>query len=121
MVLSLLRRLFFGATVQERRRKFAKSLDGRLPTPKHLRQLGRMLHDAFCEIRSHRDDLDLVSALADTFHSQPFVMFSPEFQWSWLRMFLEGLERQYPKVGQQSIYAFDEMVGFQAEPGSGDR
>src|SRR5262249_3948623 len=118
MTLSLLHRLIFGATVAERRREFAKALDGQLPTPEQMRRLGRMLGDALCEIRCRHRDPNLVFALADAFHCQPFVMFAPEFQWSWFLIFLEGLERQYPEVGRRYIEAFDEMVGFQAEPGT---
>jgi hypothetical protein len=107
--------LIFGATVQERRREFAKALDGRLPTPEQLRLLGRMLGEALIEIRSRHRDPDLVFALADAFHSQPFVMFAPEFQWSWFLIFLEGLERQYPEVGRRYVAAFDQVVGFQSD------
>ena len=103
--------------MQERRRDFAKALDGRLPTPEQMRQLGRMLGDALVEIRCRTRDPELVFALADAFHCLPDVMFTPEFQWSWFLIFLEGLERQYPEVGRRYIAAFDEVVGFRAEPG----
>ena len=118
MALSLLRRLIFGATVQERRRKFANALDGSLPTPEQMRQLGRMLGDALVEIRCRNRDPELVFALADAFHCLPSVMFAPEFQWSWFLIFLEGLERLHPEVGRRYIAAFDKVVGFQAVPGT---
>ena len=116
MALSLLRPLIVGATVQERRREFAKALDGQLPTLDQMRQLGLMAGDAFIEIRCRTRDPELVFALADAFHCLPSVMFAAEFKWSWFLMFLEGLERLYPEVGRQYITAFDEVVGFRAEP-----
>jgi len=118
MAFSLLRRLIFGATVKERRREFAKALDGRLPTSEQLLQLGRMAADAFGEIRCYHRDPELVFALADAFHCLPSIMFAPEFQWSWFLIFLEGLERLYPEVGRRYIAAFDEVVGFPVEPGA---
>ena len=102
--------------MQVRRREFAKARDGQLPTPEQMSMLARMLGDAFCDIRCCSEDPNLVHALADAFHSQPYVMFSPDFQWSWLLVFLEGLERQYPEVGLRYITAFDKIWGFQAEP-----
>jgi hypothetical protein len=116
MTLSFLRHLIFGATLHERRREFAKGLDGSLPTPEQMRRLGHMLEDALVEIRCRNRDPDLVFALADAFHCLPHVMFAPEFQWSWFLIFLEGLERLYPEIGRRYIAAFDEVVGFQAEP-----
>jgi len=118
MALSPLLRLIFGATVQERRREFAKALDGQLPTAEQMLQLGRMTGDAIIEIRCRTRDPDLVFALADAFHCLPSVMFAPEFKWSWFLLILEGLERLYPEVGRRYIAAFDEVVGFHAEPGA---
>jgi hypothetical protein len=106
------------STVQERRRAFAKALDGHLPTPEQMRRLGRMLGDALVEIRCRNRDPELVFALADAFHCLPAVMFAPGFRWSWFLIFLEGLERLYPEVGHRYIAAFDEVVSFQAEPGA---
>lgn len=110
---SLIRRLMFGATVGERRQQHAKALDGKLPTPEQVRQLGRMASDAFIDIRNTRD-VDLANALADAFHNLPAVVHSPAFSWSWLLIFLVGLERLYPEVGRRYLAAFDEAVGFRA-------
>ena len=110
---SMIRRLMFGATVGERRRQHAKALDGTLRTPEQLRQLGRMASDAFIDIRNTRD-IDLANALADAFHNLPVVAHSSAFSWSWLLMFLDGLERLYPEVGRRYVAAFDEAVGFRA-------
>lgn len=101
--------------MSERRQQHAKALDGRLPTPDQLRQLGCMASDAFIHIRNTRD-IDLANALADAFHNLPAVMCSPEFSWSWLLVFLEGLERLYPEVSHPYLAAFDRAVGFNAEP-----
>jgi hypothetical protein len=114
---SLFRWLIFGATVSERRQQHAKALDGRLPSPDQLRQLGRMAADAFVDIRNTRD-IDLANALADAFHNLPAVVHWPEFSWSWLLVFLNGLERLYPEVGRRYLAAFDQVVGFYAEPGA---
>ncbi len=110
---SLIRRMIFGATVQERRQQHAKALNGLLPTPDQLRQLGRMAADVFVDIRITRD-IDLANSLADAFHNLPVVVYSPQFSWSWLLVFIDGLERLYPEVGQRYIEAFDEIVGFRA-------
>ena len=96
---SLLPKLIFGATVCERRHQHAKDLDGQLPTPDQLRQLGLMASDAFIQIRNTRD-IDLANALADAFHNVPVVVHSPEFSWSWLLVFLDGLEQLYPEIGR---------------------
>ena len=117
MLRSLIRRLIFGATVGERRRQHAKALDGRRPTAGQLRQLGRMASDAFIDIRNTRD-IDVANALADAFHNLPVVVYAPAFSWSWLLVFLDGLERLYPEYGQRYLAAFDEAVGFEAEPGA---
>jgi hypothetical protein len=117
-VLSLFRRILWGATVQERRERFAKSLDGRLPTPEQHRQLGRMAADAFMEIRARNREPELVFALADAFHCLPAVMHEAGFSWSWLLIFLAALERDFPEVGRRYMAAFDRVVGFDAEPGA---
>jgi hypothetical protein len=116
VVLSLIRWLLFGATVQERRERFAKSIDGKLPTPEQLRLLGQMAADAFVEIRARNREPELVFSLADAFHCLPTVMHEPGFSWSWLLIFLAALERDYPEVGRRYIAAFDRVVGFEAEP-----
>src|SRR5262245_59300899 len=92
--------MIVGAAMHERRRLFAKALDGQLPTPEQMSQLGRMAGDAFIEIRCRSRDPELVFALADAFHCLPSVMFATEFKWSWLLIFLEELERLYPEVGR---------------------
>jgi hypothetical protein len=117
-VLSLFRRLLCGATVQERRERYAKSIDGHLPTPEQQRLLGRMAADAFVEIRARSREPDLVFALADAFHCLPAVMHEPGFSWSWLLIFLAALERDFPEVGRRYMAAFDAVVGFDAEPGA---
>lgn len=104
---SLFRRLF-GGTVSERRRQHALALNGRLPTPDQHRQLDQMAADAFLDIRNTRD-IDLANALADAFHNLPVVVHSPGFSWSWLLVFLDGLERLYPEVGRRYLVAFDRV------------
>lgn len=114
---SLLRRLLFGETVNEKRERFAKSLDCQRPTPEQLRQLGLMAHDALCEIRVRNHEPEMVFALADAFHNLPSVMLAPQFSWSWLLVFLSTLERDFPDVGRRYMEAFDRIVGFGPEPG----
>jgi hypothetical protein len=118
---SLICRLIFGATVSERRRQHAKALDGRLPTPEQLRQLGGLIASALTEIRAHCDKPRVVFALADAFHNLPRVMFAPEFSWSWALIFFEGLEREQPEIGRRYIEAFDTIMGFRAAPGAAGR
>ncbi|MBA4190761.1 MAG: hypothetical protein C0467_22475 [Planctomycetaceae bacterium] len=113
---SLLRRLFFGETVTEKRERFAKDLDGQRPTPEQLRQLGLMARDALCEIRSRNREPEVVFALADAFHNLPLVMHDPRFSWSWLLVFLTTLERDFPDIGRRYVEVFDRIVGFKAEP-----
>jgi hypothetical protein len=104
----------FGATVQEQRRQHAKALDGTLPTPEQLQKLGRMSADAFLDIRNYSRNQGLVFALADAFHNLPAVVYSSQFKWSWLLVFLEVLERDYPEVGRKFIADFDEITGLQS-------
>ena len=103
------------ATVQERRERFAKSIDGQLPTPEQLCLLGRMAADALVEIRARSREPELVFALADAFHCLPAVMHELWFSWSYLLIFLVALEREFPEVGRRYIAAFDQVVGFKAE------
>ena len=103
------------AGVSERRQQHAKALDGRLPTPDQLLQLGHMASDAFIDIRNTRD-IDLANAIADAFHNLPVEVHTQEFSWSWLLIFLVGLERLYPEVGRKYLAAFDQVVGFDADP-----
>lgn len=117
MARSLIRRLIFGETMQERRRQHAKALDRQPPTPDQLRQLGRMTAETFVDIRNTRD-IDLANALADAFHNLPVEVHSPQFSWARLLMFLEGLERRYPEVGRRYIAAFDGIVGFTPDTSS---
>jgi hypothetical protein len=108
----------FGASVQERRRQHARALDGRPPTPEQLRQLGRMVTDALTEIRARNREPEVVFALADAFHNLPWVIHHPQFSWSRLLIFLEALERDFPEIGHKYMVAFDQVVGFRAEPGA---
>lgn len=118
MVRSLIRRLLFGATVQERRERFAKSIDGQMPTPEQQQLLGRMAGAAFGEIRCRYREPELVFALADAFHNLPSVMHEPSFSWSWLLIFLDALERDFPEVGHRYMAAFDKVIGFETSPGA---
>ena len=100
--------------MSDRRKLYAKSIDGQLPTPEQMRQLGQMAGNAFLEIRARTRDPDLVFALSDAFHCLPVVMHESSFSWSWFLIFLEELERQYPEVGGRYLSTFDEIVGFRA-------
>ena len=106
--------------MSERRTQHVKALDGRLPTPDQLRQLGNMTAHAFLHIRSTRD-LELARALADAFHNLPRVVYEPCFLWSQVLMFLEGFERLYPEAGCGYIAAFDQIVGFPGAPAARGR
>jgi hypothetical protein len=100
--------------VNEKRERFARSLDGQLPTPEQLQQLGRMATSAMCEIRGRAHEPEVVFALADAFHNLPTVMVSPRFSWSWLLIFLSALARDFPDVGRRYVEDFDRIVGFKA-------
>jgi hypothetical protein len=116
VVRSLIRRLLFGATVQERRERFAKSIDGQLPTPEQHRLLGLMATHAFSDIRNFHREPELVFALADAFHNLPVVMHDPSFSWSLLLIFLDRLERDFPEVGSRYMAQFEKVIGFDATP-----
>jgi hypothetical protein len=98
--------------VNEKRERFAKSLDGQRPTPEQLQQLGLMAHAALCEIRARAREPEVVFALADAFHNLPLAMIDPRFSWSWLLVFLSALERDFPEVGRRYVEDFDRIVGF---------
>ena len=77
-----------------------------------MRLLSRIAYRAFVDIRARALDPKLVFALADALHNLPIVMYEPTFNWSWVLMFLEDLERAYPDVGSRYLAAFDEAIGF---------
>lgn len=99
----------------ERRRGFAKSMDGSLPSPQQMQMLGRMTMDALLAIRGNSQKPSLVFAVADAFHNLPESMFEPTFKWSSLLMFLEGLERECPDLGRRFLADFDAIIGFKVD------
>lgn len=111
---SILGRIFFGYTMNELRQRHSKSLEGQLPNPDQRRQLDSMMRCAFLDIRNTRD-IDLSIALADAFHNLPEMVHAPWFSWSYLLIFLIGLEKLYPEIGRNYLAMFDKVVGFDSK------
>jgi hypothetical protein len=80
------------------RAKRMKDLDGHLPTDEQKRLLCEMMYRAFLELRhlGWQGKAEQAADLADAFHNLPTVMYSPDFRWSVLHMFLESYQRKYP-------------------------
>jgi hypothetical protein len=81
-------------------------MEGTKLTDKQRALFGKMMYEAFVEIRNLAGVglSEQAAALADAFHNLPLYLFSSDFSWETTRMFIGGYQKKYPRILNDQVF-----------------